>query len=192
MKKLALISVFLFVTCFGAWGDSGTFDTPLSLQPDEATGFDYHWRIGENSDQVTGVHRWRASDGSIIFTRESRGGGWIDWTLRDHQYDTIPSVSNGDCTAPGVPNACCDGPFPDPDNACDVMAPALNSSCTNVGTPYPCCTANGQGVCQAWSQTFMYQCTTTSCDNKVIGEEMRNAIFNQWKKQYAPGKNITF
>ena len=189
MKKIILALSFLLAFSFQAFADSGTLSAPYQLQPTEAVSLDWDFNLGTSLNAVTGQHRWKDADGRIIFLPESGRGGWIRWSLRNYQIDSVPDVSNSDCTEAGVPNACCTGVG---EGTCDDLVAMQNSACVDAGDPLPCCTSLNTGVCRGWSDTALFDCGESACDNYIIGVGLRTLIINQWKKVYCPGCNITF
>ena len=192
MNKIAIVISMMLLFSMPVLAETGTLGTPLTLQPLDAYSVDIEFYLGTTTDAVRGKHRWRAADNSIIYLPESRTNGWITWTLRNHTHDSVPGVSNLDCTGPATPDACCADAHPNAGNTCDDAEPSLNADCEALGDPYGCCTQENVGVCEAWSDTALFSCGTTACDGYIIGVGLRTLIINQWKKLYAPGVNITF
>jgi len=188
---LALFVGFFLSTSVLA--DTGTLSVAKQLQPLEATHFDWEFNLGTEVNQIRGKHRWRASDDNIIHLPGADHRGWIKWTLRNYQRDSEPDYTNDDCTASGVPDACCTGVG---EGTCDDLVNVQNGDCTAdglVGTQSAsCCTAEDVGVCRAWSDTVMFNCGTSACDNMVVGPGLRTLIKNQWKRKYCVGCTITF
>ena len=192
MKKIILALSFLLVFSFQAFADSGTLSAPYQLQPTEAVYVDWDFNLGTASNAVSGKHRWKDANGVIISLPESRQGGWIYWTLKNHKIDPIPAVDNQDCVGADDPNACCAGAHPNPGNTCDDLVDMPNSACNDIADPAPCCTGLDQGVCEAWDDTALFDCGASACDDYIIGVGLRTLILNQWKKIYCPGCTITF
>ena len=192
-KSLIFMLIALFAVPFISIADTGTLDSPLTLQPQDAVTIEWDFNLGTFENRVTGRHRWKAADGTVIYLPESDHRGWIQWTLRNYQRDSVPDYSNGECTASGVPDACCTG---EGTGTCDDLVDVQNGDCTAdglVGTQaVSCCTAEDVGVCRGWSDTALFSCGSSACDNYIIGVGLRTLIMNQWKKLYAPNSTITF
>ena len=196
MKKVILIMALVLAFTIPAFADSGTLSTPQTLQPLDAVSLDWDFNLGTNSNMVTGRHRWKAADGTVIFLPQSGRNGWISWQLRNYQRDSVPDYNNSDCTAAGVPDACCAGVHPDAGNTCDDLVDVQNGDCTAAGLvgtqAVSCCTDEDIGVCRGWSDTALFNCGASACDDYIIGVGLRTLIINQWKKVYCPGCTITF
>ena len=190
MKKLAAILTVLILMWGGiALADSGSLSTPRDVQPTQATSIDWEFNLGTRSNAVTGRHRWKASDGTVIYLPGSSRGGWINWSLRNWTIDSVPGVDNSDCVGVDDPDDCCTGVGA---GTCDDYVPMLNDDCTAAGEPSPCCTGLDAGVCEGWSDTALFDCGSSACDGYILGVGLRTLILNQWKKVYCPGCNITF
>ena len=63
-----------------------------------------------------------------------------------------------------------------------------NDDCTAEGEPYGCCTALDEGVCDCWSDVFLFQIRSQDVGTS-IGVGLRQLLFQQWKKVYLTGTN---
>ena len=181
MKQIILVLSFVLAFSFQAFADNGTLGSPLQVQPTEAISLDWDFNLGTSQNAVTGRHRWKAAGGRIINLPESGKGGWIRWSLKNYQVDPIPAVNNSDCTATGVPDVCCADADPDPGNTCDDLVAMPNSACVAEGDPVSCCQDEDVGVCQGWSDTALFDCGPSACDDYIIGVGLRALIMQQWK-----------
>ena len=191
MKKIILVLVLVFIMAipFLGFSDTGTLSTPYSIQPTEAASIDWDFNLGTNANMVTGRHRWKAADGSVIYLPNSARNGWISWTLKNYQIDSIPETSNRDCTGFETPAACC---IDVNIGSCDDMEYIENTDCIAAGDPSPCCTNENTGVCTGWSDTALFDCGSSACDDYILGVGLRTLIMIQWKRVYCLDCTITF
>ena len=189
MKKIILILAIFLAMAIPSFAYTGTLSTPQTLQLSDAVSLDWEFSLGSSNNAITGRHRWRDENNAVMYMPNSGVGGWIRWTLRNYTIDSVPDVTNTDCTGSGVPDACCTDIGV---GTCDDMIGMVNSACEDVGDPKSCCTGLDEGVCQGWSDTIMFDCGTSACDGYVIGIGLRTLIINQWKKVFCPGCTITF
>jgi hypothetical protein len=186
--KTLISFVLILLFAVGSATAGMLLGTPVVLTPIESDKIQWEFKLNSVENKIEGRHRWKDSDGRVIFLRDSGRNGWINWTLENHQVDPNP-VENSDCIAAGNPDPCCTDVK---EGSCDGLVNMPNSACNGPGDPVGCCTDLDKGVCQAWKDIVLFDCGVGNCDGYKIGQALRHLVVQEWKKIYCPDCNVSF
>jgi hypothetical protein len=161
MKRFLLVLFVLFIPiCLHA--DDIVLDSTENLAVPTATSIS-EWeitKINAAKKEMIVKYRWRDGTGKLI--RLNRDG-WLYWYCQDRWNDTNP-VNNDECTAAGVPDACCTGVGT---GTCDDLV--QTDSC--------------------FTDVFMYEINCPQDNGTKIGVGLRTLIWNQMKADILTGGN---
>jgi hypothetical protein len=163
MKKLFIILLTTFLLGSFVYADSITLtqEETISVPTTQKIGGWYIDYISAAEKTMTIKYFWQDAQGEAIYPKGSRTI-WQSWDCKDRSADLNP-VNNVQCTAAGVPDACCTGVGV---GTCDDLT--IMDSC--------------------FSDVFLFEIRPQDAGT-TIGLGLRTLTWNEMKKDILTGGN---